>query len=226
VPAPGGAEDEAFRNAIGVPASPQDYETNFPDDLPPQIADAIHSPDGGERLSRFLDVAHQAGFTQSQLDAALEWYGHELAYADEVVGGNQRREAEHAVAELRDELGGDFDRTLATAARATQAFGDEDFLTLLETAQIGGMRLGNHPAFVRTMAAVGARMGEAEPLIGAAGLRSTDLDERHAALTSRMNDALDAGDHALADRLDRERTRISRQLVGSDPIVGVGARVL
>jgi len=228
VPAPGadGAESEAFRNAIGVPASSSDYETRFPDDLPPQIADALHSPDGGERLDRFLEVAHEAGFTQSQLDAALNWYGHELASADGAVTGHQRRETEMAVADLRSELGGDFDRTLTTAARATAAFGDEDFLNLLDTAQIGGIRLGNHPAFVRTMAAVGARMGEAAPLVGGGGMRSSDLDARHAALTSKMNDALDAGDHALANRLDHERTQISRQLVGAAPIVGEGARVL
>jgi hypothetical protein len=57
------------------------------------------------------------------------------------------------------------------------------------------------------------------------GPSSNDLEARHAELTARLHDAMDSGDRAEAERLDRERSRIAQRIVGGGPIVGSEGRV-
>jgi hypothetical protein len=215
-------EDVAtFRRALGVPDGPEGYIAGPPDDWSAHL-----QPDeaGQARLDGFLQVAHKAGLNQGQLDAVLGWYYDQVRGVD----GSQRHALEEATESARAELARDwgpqYQANAELAVRAAEAFGGEELVELIETTMVGGVKLGDHPQFVKTFAAIGRAMREAEPLIGAGGEGGFDLERRHADLTRRLNDAIDRGHREEAERLDRMRDRVAQQLVGSGPLVGAEGR--
>lgn len=215
-------ERAAFNKALGVPGDYSGYEAGYPDSLPAHLKPA--EGEGGERLDGFLKLAHSAGLTQKQVDATLGWYFEQVQTLDAAQRGSRQEATDKAGAELAREWGGDFKASAELAARAAEVFGGDDLMELVDRAEIDGVKLGDHPQFVKAFAAVGRAMREAEPLIGMPGDGAADLERRHADLTRRLNDAIDRGDSALVQRLDSERNRVSARLVGTDPIVGADGR--
>src|SRR3546814_17122436 len=82
----------------------------------------------------------------------------------EKAAAERRAEAETS---LRREWGGDHERNLTFAQRAVRSFGDDTFVDFLESQEVEGVKLGDHPAFVRAFAAIGRAMGEDQPTTGA-----------------------------------------------------------
>ncbi|MHA1536204.1 MAG: hypothetical protein ACTSUD_01500, partial [Alphaproteobacteria bacterium] len=216
------AERAAFNKALGVPGDYSGYEADFPESLPAHLKPA--EGQGNENLDGFLKLAHSAGFTQKQLDATLGWYFEQVQTADAATRGSLKDATQKAGADLAREWGGDFKANAELAMRAAEVFGGDDLMEMVDRAEIDGVKLGDHPQFVKAFAAVGRAMREAEPLIGMSGGGGADLERRHADLTRRLNDAIDRGDSALVQRLDSERNRVSARLVGADPIVGAEGR--
>ena len=215
-------ERAAFNKALGVPADHTGYEAAYPESLPAHLKPA--EGQGNENLDGFLKLAHSAGFTQKQVDATLGWYFEQAQTVDAATRGSLEEATEKANADLTREWGGEYKANAELAMRAAEVFGGDDLMEMVDRAEIDGVKLGNHPQFVKAFAAVGRAMREAEPLIGAAGGGANDLERRHADLTRRLNDAIDRGDSALVQRLDNERNRVSARLVGTDPIVGADGR--
>jgi hypothetical protein len=214
----GPEEIAAYRRQLGVPARPEDYALKLPDDLPEALRD---DPAAAALRQDFVTAMHGAGATPEVVQQALDWYHGNLAESlaqQEKAAGESRAEAEAA---LRREWGGDHERNLAFAQRAARSFGDEAFVDFLERHEAEGVKLGDHPTFLRAFAAIGRAMAEDSPLAGegAAGGAQARIDALHAL---QQSDPQKYASRAVQSELQGLYAR----LYGGQPVVGSEGRRL
>ena len=179
---PGEEADEAerrqFHRRLGVPERPEDYAVDFPEPLDRGEAEGPLA----ERRGRFLAAMQAAGATPGVVQAALDWFGGEVAGLDGGAAARRDRVETDAEGELRRGWGADYDRNLALARRALRRFGTEGDASLADLALADGGRLGSQPGFLRLLAAAGGALLEDQPLIGPSAGASEGLAERIDAL--------------------------------------------
>ena len=165
---------------------------------------------------------HAAGAGNEAVQSALDWY-HGAAAArlaqEESAAAERRAEMDAA---LRRDWGGDHERSLALARRAVQSFGGEAFAEFLESQDAEGVKLGDHPAFVRAFAAIGGSLGEDSVLQGegeAGGGLQARIDALH--------DLQDSAPQKYASRgVQSELQALYAKLYGGQPVVGSEGRRL
>ncbi len=163
---PGEDADETevrqFHRRLGVPERPEDYPVHFPEPLDAGEGDGVLA----ERRGRFLAAMQAAGATPGVVQAALDWFGGEVAGLDGAAAARRDQVEAAAEGELRRDWGPDYERNLALARRAAQRFGSEEGQALAELTLADGSRLGSQAGFLRLLAAVGGALLEDQPLIG------------------------------------------------------------
>lgn len=134
-------EWEAFYTKLGRPEKPEKYDLKAED---------------GNRIDKtvldaFRQIAHENGLTTKQAQAMLDTMND--------IDGIKAREAEKTLANdlaaLKEEWGGAFDRKIVLAQRAVKEFAGPDMVKMLNDSG-----LGNHPAMIRFMAAIGDYLAE------------------------------------------------------------------
>ena len=165
-------EIAAYRTAIGVPATPQEYRITRPE---------AALTDWDEEAERgFLSKMHEIGTPPQIVQAILNWYGQ---YVSEQQRG-WHREAEATAQELRRDWGPDYAANVGVANRAIQQYGGDALVDLF--AQNG---MGRHPLVVKTFAAVGKELLEAGA-IPSTGLAHITPDEAQEQLKTAQADLL------------------------------------
>ena len=219
IPGKGASPSETleFHRKLGVPDAPDGYAFEMPEGR--QMGDgdkAFHASMAG--------ILHKAGVTAEQA-AALNAGWNEWS---EAVAGDKARQLTQrradAMAALRREWGGDYEANSAHAERAARAFGGDRFAEFVETAEIDGTKLGNHPDFIRVFATVGRRMGEGTVDLGPSETMGRTLEDRHGELTKAIHEAHAKGNSATANRLMAERKTVSSRLAGNAPIADAEGR--
>jgi hypothetical protein len=128
-----------------IPETPEAYE--IPIDAKDPVSEAL--------ATNFRQWAHKEGLSAAQaknLAADYDSFGRQVI---EAADGERKLAEEKSVALIQKEWGSDFDANLSTAKKAMARFGGEEFAKYLEET-----RLGNHPAMLRTMLAVGQAISE------------------------------------------------------------------
>ena len=219
-PDAGPQEIADYRRRLGVPESPDGYELRLPEDLPEALRD---DAEGAALRQEFLAAMHTAGASPEVVQQALDWYYGNAAAGlarQEAAQAERRAEAE---AGLRREWGADHDRNLAFAQRAAETFGDDGFKEFLENQEAEGVKLGDHPAFLRAFAAIGRAMGEDVPLTGAGEGSGTAVQARIDALHALQDsDPKRYASKAVQDELQG----LYDKLYGGQPVVGSEGRRL
>lgn len=140
----------AFYDKIGRPAKMEDYNITKPKDLPDDI------PYRPEIEPVFKKFAHENGLTAAQAERAFNWY-YDLAKQGHVQ--EQQRQAQvqaESETALKTEWGAKYDENREIARRAFVHYG-KGSENLLAEARINGVRLGDHPGFVKLFHEIGAR---------------------------------------------------------------------
>ena len=129
------------------PRSADDYQISVPDTVK-----GDWDPKSDPVLSSFLKDAHEAGFTQGQVDFVLGKY---FELAPQLFSGVKQYSAEASTAQLRQEWKTDeqFQAELGKAFKAAQAYGDKDAQDVIN-------EYGNDPRLIRFLARVGGQMAE------------------------------------------------------------------
>lgn len=211
------ASDEdvaAYYKALGVPESTDGYEFQLDDK-----AKEVFGEDGLENLNAVVDTMKkqllEAKAPPEVASAILKFNIQSMVDAE---AAEQKRtqddfkKAEHA---LREKWGADeYDRNMEYAKRGYKQFGNDDFLNMIGEAKYQGVELQNHPVFAEVFANVGRKMGEG----GLSTVISSDelgsMNDKMDELTTQAHAALDSGDQSKADRLFKERDKLSQQLYG------------
>jgi hypothetical protein len=114
-------ETARWRTENAIPAKPEDYKINMP-----AGRQAPKEDDGF--LKSFLKSAHDAHYTQAQLDAALTTFYAEVDNQQNLIADNERKLSQETEDKLRQEWGADYrpNKAMAEAllARAPDGFRD------------------------------------------------------------------------------------------------------
>lgn len=139
--------------------------------VPEQYAEALQGwdPAKDEKLTAFLGDAHKAGMTQPQVDLVLREFGRVTSEMKAATAApTPEAQAEQVAADLRKVWAndGEFDSNVGQAFKAVNALAGKAGMSYDDVEAAG---LGNNPAFLRIMAAIGAEMGEDTPVGTQAG---------------------------------------------------------
>lgn len=210
IPGDGATDDDwaDFRKKMGVPDTAEGYELSVTpeDDVAKGLVGAV------------VSAMHKSGAPQPVVNAAVS-AGMEFLTA---LGEHKSKTIEeaHTKADV------DFTRRHGPAAESVKAhalaamehFSSENLNALLETAEIDGVKIGNHPAIIDTFAAIGRQLMEAGDQLPEGSDRHRDAQSRHAELTAEIANAREKGDWTLMERLEDQRTAISEQLYGLEQV--------
>lgn len=211
-------EVAAFHKKLGVPESPDGYKFELPKDLPEELqSDEAAQASTGE----FLKAMHEAGAPPAVVQSALSWYYGTLQAGMEARAAEQKKATEGADASLQKEWGDDYKANSAFAGRAAKEFGGDAFVEFAETKEIEGVKVGDHPAFLRAFAEVGRKMGEGRPLVEGDSAEANTIQERIDQIHG-----LQYSEPAKynSKTVQEELSGLYRKLHGSQPIVGAEGR--
>ena len=151
VPGPNATPEEraAFNKAIGVPDKAEDYGIKMPE----KIGDKVVPKElwNEAEAKAFAEQAHKLGFTKTQVDALIGFDLTRNMTAVETAKAMHAKAMTDAVGALKSEWGSDYDKQLALAQKAATSVG-------LDATK--NPELANNPAFIKSMAKVGAKLGE------------------------------------------------------------------
>ena len=178
----------------GLPASADEYQVQVPEALKDTF-----DPKNDAGTKEFLTKAHEAGFTQKQIDLAMStWFD----MAPKLLQGSAALDQTQASETLKKAWtnDGDFNRNVANAFRATSAAVERAGLSMDEVEKAG---LGNNPTFLRLMAALGHEFQE-DSTPGKFEMRATSQDDIETMMRSE----------AYTDSHHKDHTRVSAAVRG------------
>lgn len=220
-----GREDvAAFRRALGVPDRPEGYAVALPEGLP-GTGDMDEA--GKARLDTYLKAMHEAGATPDVVQRGIDLYYGFLAEGLEARDREAVETREKANADLTREWGADAKRNDECARRAFDTFGGGRFAVFVENAEVGGVKLGDHPEIRRIFAAIGRAMGEDRLHAPGGGEQGKSAQERIDEIHSwqHSNDPNESEQYKT-DAVQAELRGLYQRLEGDGPIVGAGGRTL
>ena len=145
-------ERAAYYQKLGRPEKVEGYELKKPEKLPEGVP---YSP---EMIAAFSNLAFEAGLSKSQTAKIHDWYYGSVAKGAEMQKKADEKELQDSINSLKNEWKGDTYKTNEEIAiRGFKTFSKDvkDAETLLETAKIGNVKLGNHPAFLKLFHKIG-----------------------------------------------------------------------
>lgn len=143
-------EKAAFRKALGVPESPDNYELEHG-----ELPEGMSKDEAFETW--FRETAHDLGLSKTQAKILFDKYSNRLSERFTEVA-NARKAAKQKTEEtLIEKLGSkeEYDATLARARRAVRVFGSEEFDKFLEDTG-----LTNDPRMIVFMAQLGKTISD------------------------------------------------------------------
>ena len=163
-------EVAAFYTKIGRPENVDGYKITKPADLPEGI------PYDPAIEAEFKKFAHAQNLTAAQAESLYGWYyglvknGHasEQARLEKAQG--------EAIDKLKTDWGAKFDGNKEIAIRAFKTFGNEETAALLDK-QIDGVKLGDHPAFIKLFHSIGTKIMDDKATFGKDGGAGGDTVE-------------------------------------------------
>lgn len=136
------------RTLLGVPESAEGYDFT-----------AVELPEGvtftEDALGRFAEHAKANDLTQKQAQADLKREADREYEAIRQVRSVTKEKREKSELKLRQELGGDYDKTLKAAKSLLEAYGSEEL-----TNELKDSGFGNSPALIRALGGLGLAISE------------------------------------------------------------------
>ena len=160
IPAADDAEGWAAVHAqLGRPEAPEGYE--FPE-MPAPLDTVMEQAARG--------AFHKAGLSAAQGRQVMELYGGLVQQAQQQRAQQAEQLEAAVVADLQKEWGEAFDARVAAANQVINELGGEPLAQAMQSVELAdGTRLGQHPALIRFLAEIGARLAEPTALKGGAG---------------------------------------------------------
>ena len=172
------AERAAFYTKLGRPETADKYSITKPADLPEGIE---YSADVE---AAFKKVAHEKGLSDTTAKEIYGWYW-DLVKAGHVQAMQTEKAAtEKAVNTLKDEWKGDaFKVNSELAKRAFAKFGGDtpEVIKFRDDTMIDGVRLGDHPTFLKIFAAIGKTISDDSLSAGGRGGAGGELSDEEKA---------------------------------------------
>lgn len=147
----------AFRLAVGLPESAQDYTLTRPDNTPDEIWDDALA-------SSLAQVAHQYGVPAPAMAALCEHYSHEGRLAVQAAQLAQQEAIEQAETELREDWGRHYEANMSAVGSVLQSLGSRAGVNVADLVENAALRA--NPDFARLMLAAASLVEEAPMHVG------------------------------------------------------------
>lgn len=190
----------AYREKIGLPKTVDEYKLAIPEDLPEGLVDPAIA---GEELKKYAAMAHEAGIPPAHMQKLVnQFYADQAAAAEQAVAA-ETKATEVALGDLFKSWGRDKDTNITYAQRTLKQFdADGKFTEFVNTASVGGVKLGNHPAFLELFARMGRAMAEDGAQLAPTQTEVVSYREQADAARKKRDEARARGDMAEAMRFD------------------------
>ncbi len=170
----------------------------------------IAAPEGAqvneERQSAFLDIAHQLGLNQKQVEGIANWDFQSSATASESLNSNNEAATNEGIQALKTEWGQAYDQNVQVANRAVNEFVGEADLKFIQETEVNGIKLADHPVLVKMFANIGKGMMESGKLEGQGNEQAMTPQEMQDKRATLMNHP------AYVDNRHPEHKQIARQV--------------
>lgn len=170
----------------------------------------IAAPEGTqvneERQSAFLDIAHQLGLSQKQVEGISNWDFQSSASASESLNSNNEAATNEGIQSLKTEWGQAYDQNVQVANRAVNEFVGEADLKFIQETEVNGVRLADHPVLVKMFANIGKGMMESGKLEGQGNEQAMTPQEMEDKRSTLMSNP------AYTDNRHPEHKQIMRQV--------------
>lgn len=153
-------EIDKFYQRIGKPPSPKEYSYDFGKD---EEGKPRELPDGDRaRLEAFKEYAHANHYTQKQFEAGLKFLDEDNAKQETEFAATLDRAQENSIKTLKQEWGPDYEANLDAAIEGGVAFAPDEasWKEFVNLPLAGGIKVGDHPTFLKTMAKLGRASAE------------------------------------------------------------------
>lgn len=149
----------SYREGIGVPKTPEDYDTSLSDGL-------VIGDDDKPAIDGFLKTAHENNMTSDQAKQTLEWY-----YADQEAQLAARQtvddeKAQTTRTELKEEWGRDFDKNVNIMAGF---FGEEKWEQISNARMADGTPIMSDKNMINFFAESARKANPTATMVGAGG---------------------------------------------------------
>lgn len=132
-----------------APESPDEYEFEETD-----------LPLDEDLLGSFKEIAHQTGMTKDQAKAAVKVYNDAVKGQMEAQKTAAEEQIEKTQKALKEEWGDKYDAKVEAMRKGIQQFGSDELNELLNSKEIDGVKLGNHPVLIKYLSAIGEAMAD------------------------------------------------------------------
>lgn len=139
----------AYREAAGIPDTPDAYPINFREGFEAKEADTA-------LLSDFKAKLHEAGGDPRTASVAMDWYQDVLAQSQQDRDARLAEVRKETQATLRAEYGNEYDGNISAASELMKVhLGEEGHKDMMDLRLEDGSMLQDKPEFVKMMAALG-----------------------------------------------------------------------
>ncbi len=185
-------ELDKYFQRVGKPKDAKDYAFDWGKDekgQPRQLDDTERG-----RFEGFKEFAHKNHLTQAQFENLVKFHEEGERKSDETFVGQINAAHQRSVDELRNEWGADFDNNANAAVEGgiLYAPSEEAWSSFVELPLANGMKVGDHPTLLRTMAKIGRASGEDTRVRNMNS--SGEAESIKAEIASLEQQALDAGE--------------------------------
>lgn len=172
-------EVKAYREAHGIPETPEGYLENLPNGL-------VIGEDDREILAGFAKDMHALHAPPAVIHAAYRWYNkfQETTLQERQAADTEDRKA--AEDALRQDFGADYRANLSVMTSFLESLPDGVAETLKGARGPDGKALFNSPEVVRALVGIAREMVPGGTLMGATSAASAGLDTEIAELEKRM----------------------------------------
>lgn len=178
-------EIDAFRQKLGVPVTPGDYDIKIPEYESSQL---MFSDD---TMKGFKEKAHEAGYNNKQVQMAIDFQSEML----EAQVKELDTKAAEGIATLQKEMGDKYEESFKGAEMMVQKYFPEDVHKEISLA------LGNNAGFVKGMMEIYNKTKEDGELLGDPGTRDTTAK----ALDSEINSLMTSEKYVKADKATHDK---------------------
>ena len=170
-------EKASFYEKLGYPKDGK-YGFQRPEDMPENLFDK-------DAVSEFEKMSSGLRLTKAQAEGLYKWYNTYTNQKFQGMTNAQSKANEAAIAALKQEWQGDsFDKNVSIASRAfREVCGSEvgkSFEEFVNTREVDGVKLGNHPLFLKYFYELGKSVLEDSASIRKSGLNAGDEKDEDA----------------------------------------------
>lgn len=181
-PGEGATEDEikAYRQHIGVPESPKDYDLNFDDGT--AIGDDVMP-----MVEGFLEFAHKSNLPGDVVKSTLKFYMDDVAKRQDELHTLNEEARINGTAELKAEWGGEFKGNINSIQSLFSEAPKGTMEALLNATDASGLKFANNPDNIRWLVGIAKQLNPTASLLPAGANDEASINTELEKLVAQMN---------------------------------------